>query len=317
LLTAGNANFDRTVFSRNQSAFPIVQSDGARITISNSVIENNQATFGVILSNVNLTNCTLVNNPTSTILGIGSVANCVFANSGAIGAGVDVRYSLLQAAYPGGGPGNIVGGPIFVNVGVGDYRLLPGTIGVDAGLSSLVAAGTSFDLAGNPRILDNPLIADAGGDCPAVDMGAYETAGIVPEAPIITVQPIPVDVVSPAQVQLSAALTGGNVTPTLRWTKGGVDLVNGPSAGGGVISGATTTPSPSPAPAPLDSGSYALVIRASCQTISTTPATVTVHPPCPADFNNDGQRNPDDLSDFITPTSTSPPTPRRTSTPTA
>jgi hypothetical protein len=50
----------------------------------------------------------------------------------------------------------------------------------------------------------------------------------------------------------------------------------------------------------VDSGSYDCILTNPCGETTSTAATLTVSFPCPADFNNDGFVNPDDLADFIT-----------------
>ena len=56
----------------------------------------------------------------------------------------------------------------------GDLRLRPGSPAIDAGDNSLLPTEAT-DLAGNPRILDDPATPDSGmGTPPIVDRGAYE-----------------------------------------------------------------------------------------------------------------------------------------------
>ncbi len=62
-------------------------------------------------------------------------------------------------------------------------RLLPGSPCIDAGDNAFAGFGTT-DLDGNPRIVGDPDAPDTGqGDCPIVDMGAYEYQPAVPECP--------------------------------------------------------------------------------------------------------------------------------------
>jgi hypothetical protein len=298
------ASLDRCLIQFNSAGTGVLRSSNVPpLALSNCVIANNAAsgTFAVVQSGA-ASNCTLVNNTGPNVVGSASssAVNCIFAGNSPIGSNVDVRYSLVPTLPAIPGVGNIVGTPQFVSlVGGGDLHLIPGSLGVDAGLSSLVPPG-ALDLDGRTRILDNPAVVDAGGDCPAVDMGAYETAGIVTIAPTVTLSLTPIEVDAPALIQLTAGVTGGNVTPTFRWTKGGVDLANGPSAGGGVLSGATTTALRITGAGENDSGDYALVAHASCQTVHSGTVSVLVRPACIADFNGDGLINPDDLSEFIT-----------------
>jgi len=315
----GSALFDRCVFVNNSAAVGIIRSSvfgspPGSIFLSNSVILNNTVATGAIIrrtaaaSSVTVSNCTIVNNAGPFVLDGVTAYNCVLAGNPPINTGVDIRYSLLQAPNPSGGPGNIVGTPQFVNAAAGDFRLVPGSIGVDAGSSSLAAPGAPIDLSGNPRIVDNPSIPDLGEGCPAIDMGAYENTGIIPAAPQFTLQPAPVNALAPTDVQLSAALTGGNVPQTYRWTMDGVELSNGPSAGGGVIFGATTTALTITGAGIADSGEYVLVVRASCLVVISDRASVVIQQvSCPADFNQDGTLDPDDLADYIGAFFTQPP----------
>jgi hypothetical protein len=57
----------------------------------------------------------------------------------------------------------ITSDPLFVDAENGDYHLQSGSPCIDVGDNSLVPAGTSTDLDGNPRIQNG-----------TVDMGAYE-----------------------------------------------------------------------------------------------------------------------------------------------
>jgi hypothetical protein len=103
--------------------------------------------------------------------------NCVFSNAG---------YNYSGITDPTGRNGNISVDPRLV--GAGNFRLQPGSPCIDAGDNANVPADTPdldgdgnvtepipFDLAGNPRFLDDPLVSNTGlGTPPIVDMGAYE-----------------------------------------------------------------------------------------------------------------------------------------------
>ena len=94
-----------------------------------------------------------------------------------------------------GGVGNIGDDPLFVSMtppGLpdDDLRLLPGSPCIDAGDNTALPADTynldgdcdtaepiPYDLAGSPRVVDDPLAPDVGvGNGATVDMGAYEGA---------------------------------------------------------------------------------------------------------------------------------------------
>jgi len=119
--------------------------------------------------------------------------------------------------------------------------------------------------------------------------------------PTITQQPAS-QIVQAGQIATIAITANGfGNTLTYQWRKNGVPVVNG-----GNISGATT-PTLTFTPALSgDTESYDVVVTApACGggfLVTTSAAgilAVTGTNPCPADFNIDGELNPDDLADFI------------------
>jgi hypothetical protein len=85
------------------------------------------------------------------------------------------------------GPHSLVGrAPIFVNPGAGDYRLAPGSPGIDAGSSEFAPA---LDIFGGVRPEDDPGVPNRGGGSPPFyDIGAHErlskpAAGFQPALP--------------------------------------------------------------------------------------------------------------------------------------
>ncbi|MCH8149483.1 MAG: right-handed parallel beta-helix repeat-containing protein [Planctomycetes bacterium] len=108
-----------------------------------------------------------------------TLANCiVWLNyPGALVVGVDssitATYSSIQSTpvYPG--IGNIAESPHFHTSG--DFRLVPGSPGIDAGDNSAVPVEALLDLDGLPRLADDTFTDDTGaGTAPIVDMGVYE-----------------------------------------------------------------------------------------------------------------------------------------------
>ncbi len=108
-----------------------------------------------------------------------------------LGATLDVAYTDVEGGQSdvhieAGGllnwlDGNIDADPLFVDPDNGDFRLQPGSPCIDAGDNTAVPKGTTTDLDGNPRFIDDPDTPDTGfGNPPIVDMGAYEFQGASP-----------------------------------------------------------------------------------------------------------------------------------------
>ncbi len=89
------------------------------------------------------------------------------------GAITTVEHSDVQFGHAGSG--NIDADPLFVDPDNGDFRLQPGSPCIDAGDNMAVPVGITQDLDGNPRFANDLATTDTGkGECPIVDMGAYE-----------------------------------------------------------------------------------------------------------------------------------------------
>lgn len=151
-------------------------------TLLNCLITGNSAASdggGAEYSWVN--NCTVVGNSAGSIGG-GVYYNCnvynsiVYFNTAPYGNNWydnSVTFdNSCTTPSPGTGANNISSAPIFVDAANGNYRLSPGSPGIDGG-DTLFVQG-AVDLDGNPRIIEG-----------TVDMGAYET----PNPPVIDVQP--------------------------------------------------------------------------------------------------------------------------------
>ena len=129
-----------------------------------------------------LVNCTVVHNSSlGTGGGVAAVPGsaAIVANSIVWGSvpdqyvgAVSVSYSAIQ----GGASGT---GNLSVDPGLepGTFRLAPHSPCIDAANSSLLPAGISVDLCGNPRYHDDPGTANTGVGSPPVDMGACEFQG--------------------------------------------------------------------------------------------------------------------------------------------
>jgi len=120
---------------------------------------------------LNVFSSTFYNNSASagSVFAGGAAANfrnCVFAGTGGaagyFASTVSVQYSIV----PGGmtGTGNISTGATFVNAAAANFRLAPGSTGIDAGSNAALPPGglpRDYDL--NPRILNG-----------VIDTGAFE-----------------------------------------------------------------------------------------------------------------------------------------------
>ena len=194
------AIFRRCTFSGNSAARAggVEIFGSSNVQLTNCVFRGNTATGtgggGAILvlssSTVTVRDCTIVGNsaPASTGAGLaisgssGTVANSIlYSNTGSGGTqtaanqvqGATVTYSCVQGGFAG--TGNISTAPAFVDAANGDYRLLVGSPGIDAGNNASIPAGTTTDRAGAPRLRDDPSTVDTGaGTAPIVDMGAFE-----------------------------------------------------------------------------------------------------------------------------------------------
>jgi len=82
-----------------------------------------------------------------------------------------VYYSCVMGGWPGSG--NIASDPQFANLAARDLTLTITSPCIDAGNNSSVWG--PLDLAGNPRLADEPTVPDTGfNGPPTVDLGAYE-----------------------------------------------------------------------------------------------------------------------------------------------
>jgi len=100
-------------------------------------------------------------------------------------AALTIRYSDVEnsqgGAYvePGSelnwGPGNMDNDPLWVDPDSYDYHLSPGSPVIDAGDNTALPPEVGTDLEGHPRFIDHATMPDTGfGECPIVDLGAYE-----------------------------------------------------------------------------------------------------------------------------------------------
>lgn len=175
--------------------------------VSRCILASNFAALGGGVAESDLYNCLLTGNQAS-LEGGGAVDsrlyNCtVSGNSAPVGGGVSAGFIVINSIVIANhaqigpnhyaeseglyswsytcttplidGPGNISKAPVFANPAAGDYRLVYGSPGIDAGTD--LSAFLTDDLDGRPRPLDGN-----GDGIAAFDMGAYEfdLRGIIP-----------------------------------------------------------------------------------------------------------------------------------------
>lgn len=189
----GNITITDCIISGNSAGLgggmALVTLFGSQITtVTNCVITGNSATDsggGMAVawpssSIVTITNCTFYGNSAGNSgngirngLGSTTVTNCIFWDGGDeividSGGSVTVNYSDIQGGWSGVGVGNIDADPLFVNPINGDFRLQTCSPCINAGDNNAVPPEITTDLDGNPRIVNG-----------IVDMGAYETPGLI------------------------------------------------------------------------------------------------------------------------------------------
>lgn len=136
---------------------------GSRVVIAtNCTMYANGGPLPIEGAALRLRNCIVAGHSTSPVISTTSA---------------NVQYSNIEGGYTGAGNINVP--PLFVDAPNGDLRLAAGSAGIDAGQKNAVPAGVIYDLAGNPRFIDDPDTADTGVGSPPVDMGAYEFTGPV------------------------------------------------------------------------------------------------------------------------------------------
>lgn len=188
-----NATIDSCRFLDNAADFggAIVTPGAQELTLVNSLFAGNTAISGAALFDdgafiTQILNCTFSANTgtmltpvenNGTVIESRAILPLVVRNSivwGNLGImpqvssfALEVGFSAIEGGHAGAG--NIAADPRFVDPGAGDYRLRPSSPCADAGDTGAVPAGVSLDLAGRPRIVDDPAAPGAG-----VDMGAYE-----------------------------------------------------------------------------------------------------------------------------------------------
>jgi alpha-tubulin suppressor-like RCC1 family protein len=154
------------------------------------------------------------------------------------------------------GVSNISSAPVFADTAGGNYRLYPGSPGINAGKNS--AALGSKDLDGNPRIVNA-----------TVDLGAYEFQNF----PFIEIQPVSQTVPFGQPSVSFSVFAVGPGTLTYQW------LFNGTNMSGKTNSTLTLT-----FVQYNQAGNYSVVVANSSGAAVSSNAVLTVVPPTPPSF---------------------------------
>jgi hypothetical protein len=104
--------------------------------------------------------------------------------------------------------------------------------------------------------------------------------------------------VSWGQTTTISAVGTGSPPFTYQWRRNNVPLVNGPTAWGSTISGATTAQLQIINTRPNDAGNYNCLVTNPCGVSATSP-TRALAVFCPADFNHSGTLEVADIFDFL------------------
>ncbi|EEF60886.1 immunoglobulin domain-containing protein [Pedosphaera parvula] len=217
-----------------------------------------------------LVNCTVSGNSANG--DGGGVNSCnltnsiVYFNNSPITAnytGTNYMSWCCTTPLPNAGSGRVVIGtnntsaaPQFANFSRGNFRLYPGSAGIDAGNNSLVPA--PLDLDGNPRIVNG-----------TVDMGAYEFQN----SPFIEIQPLS-QTVPYGQPSVSFNVVAFGPGPlSYQWQFNGTN-----------IPGATNTSLTLALAQYSDAGNYSVFVTNSYGAALSSNAVLTVVPPTPPGF---------------------------------
>ncbi len=154
----------------------------------NSASSGGAGVYSFLGGTVVIIQCTFSNNLLGGAITIGSpsvghVHNCILWQNtpGQMGGNITATYNCVEGGFAG--TGNISGNPLFVDVDGADNILgtLDDNVRLQAGSSVIDAANAIFipsvtlDYDNNVRYVDDISIANSGaGDCPVVDMGAFE-----------------------------------------------------------------------------------------------------------------------------------------------
>jgi hypothetical protein len=154
-----NARVENNVFVRNSLEITVQFYDTVNLTLINNTVWDNESN---VLLRAGIRNVVVRNNLFQR-LDVDSTSEAA--------ANVHQDYNLIAGGNWGArGPHDVRGAPKFVNAAGDDYRLAPGSRGVDAGTAE---GAPPFDKACRPRY-DAPALNRGAGDPAYVDMGALE-----------------------------------------------------------------------------------------------------------------------------------------------
>ena len=115
----------------------------------------------------------------------------------------------------------------------------------------------------------------------------------------ITTQPQSQSVAAGVTVSLTVSASG-TAPLAYQWRLDGVNLADGPAAGGGTISGAAAATLVITQAAAADQGTYDVVVSNTCGAVTSAGATLTVSTPCPGDLDGDLDVDLTDLAVMLT-----------------
>ena len=179
--------------------------------------------------------------------------------------------------------------------------------GIDSGLQSSPTSLNAVTSLSNGELVVGGSFYTAG-EYVSIDFARYSFTGI----PTVSIQPLPQSVEPGDTITLTATPSNGYSNVSVQWYRNGEPLTDGQggaSTDGGMVSGASVSlPSPTRLSTatlsianaqPSDAGDYTAVFFNSCGGVTSTKATVSVEPPCPADFNRDGGIDGADVAAFF------------------
>jgi serine protease len=172
-LIVGNIARDSRGFGRGGGVFWMLPSVRGPLLLNNTIVDNDSPTGSGIFadgfdSQTELINNLIVAKKGQTAFFCGNFDqeipilrfNNVFSRRGSAYGGICSDQTGIND--------NLSGKPLFRDESIGDYRLAPGSPGLDSGLI-LPSGLPNVDLAGNPRVIDGD-----GDGSSVLDIGAYE-----------------------------------------------------------------------------------------------------------------------------------------------